>query len=345
MRQPTKLVAQTGPLLGLPSYVTQLMILRVPHPCFPKGGLLRSSALHSLLLALKFLFSVLPPLPRLTAKNCHPDGDGPTFSYAPFCGASGLSPLCHPDRSNGAFCRCAVEGSRLAQSYPPTTHESKTIPHRRPTSKPHLARPFRCSTPHRRFTVATPPPTPLFFPAALSSRFNSSTLSLLYFFFLFFSSSANSAPLRYPLPFLKLFYSSTLILLQVLPPSRTRTRASKIRSRTSSFLFQKGFLKSIQGRELPHRHQPSLSSFLPPQGSTQNQHKRRHREQRRPRPSQQNRRSKPREQNRTTTGHNRPRHRSHQNHHPPRVRHYSHLTTVTLPAIPAHSYCIRPNQL
>src|SRR5208283_5862202 len=126
-------------------------------------------------------------------------------------------------------------------------------------------------------------------------------------------------------------YSFTLILLQVFPPSHTRTRASRIRSPTSPFLFQKGFLKSIQGRELPHRHQPSFPLFFPSQRSTQNHHKCRHREQRRPRPSQQNRRSKPREQNRTTTGHNRPRHRSRQNHHSPRVRHRSYLRTVTLP--------------
>ena len=51
-------------------------------------------------------------LPR-PPHNCHPDpaGRDPTFSSAPLSGASGLSPSCHPDRSNGAFCRCAVEGS------------------------------------------------------------------------------------------------------------------------------------------------------------------------------------------------------------------------------------------
>ena len=34
------------------------------------------------------------------------------FSSAPNCAASGLSLPCHPDRSNGAFCRCGAEGSR-----------------------------------------------------------------------------------------------------------------------------------------------------------------------------------------------------------------------------------------
>ena len=36
------------------------MILRVPHPCLPKGGLLRSSVTHSLLSSLGFLFLCVP---------------------------------------------------------------------------------------------------------------------------------------------------------------------------------------------------------------------------------------------------------------------------------------------
>ena len=54
------------------------------------------------------------------AQTCHSacpersrrERSGPIFSVAPLFGPSGLSSLCHPDRSNGAFCRCGVEGSR-----------------------------------------------------------------------------------------------------------------------------------------------------------------------------------------------------------------------------------------
>ena len=117
-----------APHLGSPHHAAHRKYLRVPHPSrllrrvgsyAPTPRLLFSS--FSLFSSLRtqcplrklFLASWSPVAARLPPHTCHPDpaGRDPTFSSAPRYGASGLSPSCHPDRSNGAFCRCAVEGS------------------------------------------------------------------------------------------------------------------------------------------------------------------------------------------------------------------------------------------
>ena len=59
-------------------------------------------------------FSSVISLARRTMNS-----SGPIFCSAP---RSGSSPhCCHPDRSNGAFCRCGVEGSRQDVSLKPSS--------------------------------------------------------------------------------------------------------------------------------------------------------------------------------------------------------------------------------
>jgi hypothetical protein len=120
--------------LGFLSLRSAPQNLRVPHPWFIRVGSYDRRPFFSSLLGLSCpcRARLLPARRRREAgrqlhaahhlarlpHNCHPDpaGRDPIFSSAPLSGASGLSPSCHPDRSNGTFCRCAVEGSAFSFS-------------------------------------------------------------------------------------------------------------------------------------------------------------------------------------------------------------------------------------